>query len=70
MDTQTIVNLVLNIGLPLFIGVGGSYFLIFKRKLSQVRKLVDDFDNAMIDNSVGEQEAQDIWADLKVLVGK
>ncbi len=71
MDVQ-IITLSINTVLPFLLGVGGSYIVIFKPKISQFRKfidnfavMVDDVDNAMVDEKVSETEAQKIWADAK-----
>ena len=45
----------------LIAGYYGSYYLIFKKKLSEFRACIDAVDEALKDNNVTEEEFRIVW---------
>lgn len=70
MDYIELVKLGIEIGIPLLVGVGGSYFLLFKKKLKAFRNLIDSVDDAVYDNNVSEEEFLKIYEHAKELIQK
>ncbi len=68
MDEQTILQ-VMPYVLMVIIGAGGSYYVIFKKKMDAFRKLVDDVDDALADDTISEAEFVKIYNDAKALLG-
>lgn len=59
MSIEALVELLLALG---FIGGGvGIGYAVFKRKLSQVRRLVDELDDALRDDKVTDEEFKRLW---------
>lgn len=65
MDYVEILKIGLQIAVPIVVGVaagvGGAYYLLFKKKLSKFRKFVDSLDDAIYDDAVTEAEFRDSW---------
>ena len=70
MEIETIISFVVNLGVPILIGVAGSYFLLFKKKIKEMRNFIVDIDDAVTDDKVTEEEFQKIYADAKALIQK
>ena len=47
--------------IALIVGYYGSYYLIFKQKLSEFRGCVNAVDEALKDDTVSEEEFRDVW---------
>lgn len=47
--------------IALIVGYYGSYYLIFKQKLSEFRGCVDAVNDALIDDTVTDAEFRTIW---------
>ena len=45
----------------LIAGYYGSYYLYFKKKLSELRACLDAVDDALKDNNVTEEEFRNVW---------
>jgi hypothetical protein len=54
--------------IPLGIAVAGGYFLGAKRKIHQVRVLLDEVDDAIQDDRVTEEEFRRIWNRTRNLI--
>lgn len=61
---------IIKIAIPIAIGFGGAYYLIFKKKLNALREFIDHLDDAVTDDKVTEEEFQKLWSSFKHLVGK
>jgi len=53
-----------------FVGGAVAAYLIVKRKLHDLRLLIDAADDAATDDTVTEAEFQAIWAAVKALIRK
>jgi len=69
MELETMINLAA-LGVAVLIGVGGTYFLVFKKKLKQFRRFIDNVDDALYDNTVTEEEFRKIYEAGKALINK
>lgn len=67
METETLIN-ILSLVISLVMGLSGGYFLIFKKKLSKLRKLIDAVDDAVYDNAITEAEFKKIYEHAKELI--
>ncbi len=47
--------------ITLIVGYYGSYYLIFKQKLSEFRGCVNAVDEALKDDTVSEEEFREVW---------
>lgn len=63
IDISTIASLLLTF----ILGLGG-YRIIAKRKIKEIRKLIESVDNALYDDKISEDEFRDIFRRFKVLI--
>jgi hypothetical protein len=54
--------------ITLAIAVAGGYFLGAKRKIHQVRELLDEMDDAIQDDRVTEEEFRKIWGKVRDVI--
>ncbi len=48
-----------------YVGLGLGGYWLYRRKLHQVRLLVDDIDDALQDDKLSEEEFRKVFADLR-----
>lgn len=54
----------------LLIGASGGYYVVFKGKLRKLRKAIDVVDDALIDDTVTNEEFVKVFETFKELIKK
>lgn len=69
MDWMELLYKLIPYIVTILIGIFGSYFVIFKGKLAQVKKAVDIISDAVEDGEITEPEARAIVTAIRELLG-
>jgi uncharacterized membrane protein len=70
MDIISVISSILS-WLPLVITSVSTYsvcYILFKRKLKEVREAIDVLDDALQDDKISEEEFREIWSKFKAII--
>jgi hypothetical protein len=70
MDIISVISSILS-WLPLVIASASTYsvcYILFKRKLKEVREAIDALDDALQDDKISEEEFREIWDKFKAII--
>jgi uncharacterized membrane protein len=70
MDIISVISSILSL-LPLVITSASTYsvcYILFKRKLKEVREAIDVLDDALQDDKISEEEFREIWNKFKAII--
>jgi len=70
MDIISVISSILS-WLPLVITSASTYsvcYILFKRKLKEVREAIDALDDALQDDKISEEEFRVIWNKFKAII--
>jgi uncharacterized membrane protein len=70
MDIISVISSILSL-LPLVITSVSTYsvcYILFKRKLKEVREAIDVLDDALQDDKISEEEFRVIWNKFKAII--
>lgn len=70
MDIISVISSILS-WLPLVITSASTYsvcYILFKRKLKEVREAIDVLDDALQDDKISEEEFREIWSKFKAII--
>jgi|GEM_PF-1204403 hypothetical protein len=71
-DIISVISSILSL-LPIVITSASTYsvcYILFKRKLKEVREAIDALDDALQDDKISEEEFKEIWSKFKAIVYK
>ncbi len=69
---SSVISSILSL-LPLVITSASTYsvcYILFKRKLKEVREAIDALDDALQDDKISEEEFRKIWSKFKAIIIK
>ena len=71
-DIISVISSILSL-LPIVITSASTYsvcYILFKRKLKEVREAIDALDDALQDDKISEEAFNEIWSKFKAIVYK